>query len=201
MRCIWLLSWLLFLVWFSWDLLGISAYYHGTERMLTYLNSAFNAIISASVVALDISYGMPIMINVMRGRRMIKDSPWKMSEPLAWTANIVSIILQLCCACTDASFRYHLSTSSSQQSSSSSRPTFQSRLVTWVRPLLSHSINCFLLIVVNRLLCRRFWHCADHLLVPMGGWRKEEFHWAAYQSWWIESWSYYWTGPAWAAGF
>ncbi|PCH02147.1 Amino acid/polyamine transporter I [Penicillium occitanis (nom. inval.)] len=55
-------------------------------------SSAFNAIISASVVALDISYGMPIMINVMRGRKMIKDSPWKMPEPLAWTCNIISLI-------------------------------------------------------------------------------------------------------------
>lgn len=53
------------------------------------MHSAFNAIISASVVALDISYGMPILINVMRGRRMLRDSPWKMPEPLAWTVNIV----------------------------------------------------------------------------------------------------------------
>lgn len=52
--------------------------------------SAFNAIISASVVALGVSYGMPILINVMRGRKMVEGSPWKMPEPVAWIVNIVS---------------------------------------------------------------------------------------------------------------
>lgn len=55
-------------------------------------SSAFNAIISASVVALDISYGMPILINVLRGRKMITHSPWKMPEPLAWVANVISLV-------------------------------------------------------------------------------------------------------------
>ncbi|OKL57582.1 hypothetical protein UA08_07277 [Talaromyces atroroseus] len=55
-------------------------------------SSAFNAIISASVVALDISYGMPILINVLRGRKMIAHSPWKMPEPIAWIANIISLV-------------------------------------------------------------------------------------------------------------
>ncbi|CRG88292.1 Peroxisomal biogenesis factor 6 [Talaromyces islandicus] len=55
-------------------------------------SSAFNAIISVSVVALDLSYGIPIFINVVRGRKMIADAPWKMPEPLAWFANIISLI-------------------------------------------------------------------------------------------------------------
>ena len=31
------------------------------------------------------------MINVVRGRRMISHSPWKMPEPIAWVANIVRL--------------------------------------------------------------------------------------------------------------
>ncbi len=58
-------------------------------------SSAFNAIISSSVVALGVSYGLPIAINCMRGRRMLPDSrPFKLSPLVGWTVNIVSFSSQ-----------------------------------------------------------------------------------------------------------
>jgi choline transport protein len=56
-------------------------------------SSAFNAIISASVVTLGVSYGMPIAINCIRGRKMLPDSrPFKLPPLLGWTANLVSCL-------------------------------------------------------------------------------------------------------------
>lgn len=55
--------------------------------------SAFNAIISASVVALGLTYGIPVLINCMRGRRMLPESrAFVMPEWLAWSANIIGIV-------------------------------------------------------------------------------------------------------------
>ncbi|GAD97230.1 GABA permease GabA [Paecilomyces variotii No. 5] len=54
-------------------------------------SSAFNAIVSASVVALDISYGIPIAINVIRGRKMLPARPWKLHPVFAWVANLISL--------------------------------------------------------------------------------------------------------------
>ena len=54
--------------------------------------SAFNAIISASVVALGLTYGIPVFINVLRGRKMLPATrAFKMPEPLAWFANILGV--------------------------------------------------------------------------------------------------------------
>ncbi len=54
--------------------------------------SAFNAIVSASVVALGLTYGIPVAINVLRGRKMLpKNRAFKMPEPLAWFANLLGI--------------------------------------------------------------------------------------------------------------
>lgn len=56
-------------------------------------SSAFNAIVSASVVALGVTYGMPPAINVLRGRKMLpSDRPFKLPEPLGWTVNIVGVL-------------------------------------------------------------------------------------------------------------
>ena len=56
--------------------------------------SAFNAIVSASVVMLGISYAIPPAINVLRGRKMLPaERAFKLPEWLGWTCNIVSIIL------------------------------------------------------------------------------------------------------------
>ncbi|KAF2860122.1 putative amino acid permease [Piedraia hortae CBS 480.64] len=55
--------------------------------------SAFNAIVSASVVALSVSYGIPVLINMLRGRKMLPPHrPFRLSGPIAWTANFIGVI-------------------------------------------------------------------------------------------------------------
>ncbi|KAI1497956.1 amino acid/polyamine transporter I [Biscogniauxia marginata] len=55
-------------------------------------NSTFNAITSASVVALGVTYAIPPAINVLRGRKMLPPTrAFKLPELLGWTANIVGI--------------------------------------------------------------------------------------------------------------
>ncbi|KAK4991607.1 hypothetical protein LTR66_006489 [Elasticomyces elasticus] len=55
-------------------------------------SSAFNAIISASVVALGVSYAMPIAVNVLRRRRMLPAArAFVLPEWFGWTANLVGI--------------------------------------------------------------------------------------------------------------
>ncbi|KAL8941139.1 MAG: hypothetical protein Q9211_001946 [Gyalolechia sp. 1 TL-2023] len=54
-------------------------------------DSAFNAIISASVVALGLSYAMPIAINCLRGRKMLGLRPFMLPESFAWGANLLGI--------------------------------------------------------------------------------------------------------------
>jgi len=55
-------------------------------------SSAFNAITSASVVALGLTYGIPVAINCIRGRRMLPPTrPFKLPEWFAWIANLVGI--------------------------------------------------------------------------------------------------------------
>jgi choline transport protein len=57
-------------------------------------SSAFNAIVSASVVALGISYAIPPLINCLRGRKMLPASrPFKLPGWLGWTCNIVNLPL------------------------------------------------------------------------------------------------------------
>jgi len=54
--------------------------------------SAFNAIVSASVVSLGLSYGIPIAINCLRGRRMLPaNRSFVLPEAFAWTANLIGI--------------------------------------------------------------------------------------------------------------
>lgn len=61
-------------------------------------SSAFNAIVSASVVALGITYAIPPSINCLRGRRMLPETrPFKLKGPLGWICNLVRSPLTLCC--------------------------------------------------------------------------------------------------------
>ncbi|OAA50569.1 amino acid permease [Metarhizium rileyi] len=53
--------------------------------------SAFNAIISASVVALDLSYAMPIAVNFLQGRNALPDRKWKLPRWLGWLADCISL--------------------------------------------------------------------------------------------------------------
>ncbi|KAJ9601875.1 hypothetical protein H2200_013624 [Cladophialophora chaetospira] len=55
-------------------------------------SSAFNAIVSASVVALGVTYAIPPAINCLRGRRMLPESrPFILPGWLGWTCNLVGI--------------------------------------------------------------------------------------------------------------
>lgn len=55
------------------------------------IGSAFNAIISASVVALDLSYAMPIAVNCLQGRDTLPERKWRLPSWLGWTADIISL--------------------------------------------------------------------------------------------------------------
>ncbi|ORY16443.1 amino acid/polyamine transporter I [Clohesyomyces aquaticus] len=54
-------------------------------------SSAFNAIISASVVALGVSYAIPIAVNCLQGRKRLPPRAFVLPEPLAWFANLLGI--------------------------------------------------------------------------------------------------------------
>lgn len=54
--------------------------------------SAFNAIISSSVVALDLSYAMPIAVNCLRGRKTLPDRRWKVPGVVGWVIDIVRLL-------------------------------------------------------------------------------------------------------------
>lgn len=52
--------------------------------------SAFNAIVSSSVVALDLSYAMPIAVNCLRGRKLLPPRAWQLPSGMGWLADMVS---------------------------------------------------------------------------------------------------------------
>ncbi|PFH61354.1 hypothetical protein XA68_17603 [Ophiocordyceps unilateralis] len=54
-------------------------------------SSAFNAIMSASVVALDLSYAMPIALHCLRGRSQLPERSWKLPSWLGWTVDVISL--------------------------------------------------------------------------------------------------------------
>lgn len=53
--------------------------------------SVSNAIISAAVVALDLSYAMPILVNCLQGRKALPERPWKLPNVVGWVADMVSL--------------------------------------------------------------------------------------------------------------
>lgn len=53
--------------------------------------SVFNAIISAAVVTLDLSYAMPIAVNCLRGRKTLPERYWNLPPWFGWTADIISL--------------------------------------------------------------------------------------------------------------
>lgn len=54
-------------------------------------SSAFNAIISASVVALGVSYAIPIAINCLQGRKKLPPRAFVLPNWFAWFANLLGI--------------------------------------------------------------------------------------------------------------
>lgn len=55
-------------------------------------SAAFNAIASASVVALGVSYAMPVTVNVLQGRRKLPERYFTLPGPLGWICNIIGIV-------------------------------------------------------------------------------------------------------------
>ncbi|OJI96686.1 hypothetical protein ASPVEDRAFT_78444 [Aspergillus versicolor CBS 583.65] len=53
--------------------------------------SVSNAIISAAVVALDLSYAMPILVNCLQGRKALPERPWKLPNAVGWVADMISL--------------------------------------------------------------------------------------------------------------
>ncbi|KDE77572.1 hypothetical protein AO1008_03616 [Aspergillus oryzae 100-8] len=54
-------------------------------------SSAFNAIVSSSVVALDLSYAMPIAVNCLRGRKTLPDRKFQIPNAIGWVIDIISL--------------------------------------------------------------------------------------------------------------
>jgi choline transport protein len=56
-------------------------------------SSAFSAIVSASVVALGVSYAMPVAINVLQGRsKLPEERPFVLPNWFGWFANLLGIV-------------------------------------------------------------------------------------------------------------
>jgi len=60
---------------------------------LVYLGSesAFNAITAAAVVWLNLSYALPVAINLFYGRKLLPNRRFKLPGPLGWTFNIIGV--------------------------------------------------------------------------------------------------------------
>ena len=53
--------------------------------------SAFVAFTSAGVVGLAVSYGMPIAISLLHGRREVSRAAWSCRGPLGWCVNLLGV--------------------------------------------------------------------------------------------------------------
>lgn len=70
-------------------------------------SSAFNAITSASVVALGITYAIPPAINCLRGRKMLPENrSFKLPGIWGWICNLVSEIFMLSVCKADQNSHY-----------------------------------------------------------------------------------------------
>lgn len=93
----WMSPWTRYIsIWLSSLSSGVSSWAHPGKHMHNVLSwilltspSAFNAIVSASVVLLGISYGMPIAVNCCRGRTMLPERSFVLSEIVGWIVNLV----------------------------------------------------------------------------------------------------------------
>lgn len=54
-------------------------------------SSAFVAFTSAGVIGLALSYGLPIFISVLHGRREVSRAPWNCGTIVGWTVNLLSL--------------------------------------------------------------------------------------------------------------
>ena len=55
-------------------------------------SSAFNAFVSVGVVALAVSYGIPIALSMSTGRAGVNTAPWSFGSRVGWVINTVAVI-------------------------------------------------------------------------------------------------------------
>ncbi len=55
-------------------------------------SSAFNAIVSASVVALNLSYGIPVAVNCFQGRKKLPPRSFVLPGVFGWIANLIGLV-------------------------------------------------------------------------------------------------------------
>lgn len=54
-------------------------------------SSAFTAFVSVGVIALAISYAMPIMLSLMHGRREVSSARWRLPGLVGYTVNVIAV--------------------------------------------------------------------------------------------------------------
>ncbi len=54
-------------------------------------SSAFLAFVSVGVIALAVSYGIPIIISMVHLRREVSVAKWSLGPAIGWTANIIAV--------------------------------------------------------------------------------------------------------------
>jgi choline transport protein len=123
-------------------------------------SSAFNALIAASVVALGVSYAIPVAINVCRGRKMLPDRAFSLPNWLGWSANLLGLAYAIVTTVLFV-FPPELPVTGSNMSKYTST-TYKKRLAN-----------------LSRLLYRRFRNHPSHQYNPVVRGRAEELHWTA----------------------
>lgn len=60
---------------------------------LIYLGStsAFNAFVSVGVIALAVSYGIPILLSMLDSRRGVNSAPWTLGKAVGWLVNVIAL--------------------------------------------------------------------------------------------------------------
>ena len=68
----------------------------GVQMLLGLINlgssSAFTAFVSVGVVALAVSYAMPIVLSLMHGRREVRSAKWSLGMGVGTAANVVAVV-------------------------------------------------------------------------------------------------------------
>lgn len=54
-------------------------------------SSAFNAFVSVGVIALAVSYGIPISLSMLKGRRGVKSARWTPGNTIGWIVNSIAV--------------------------------------------------------------------------------------------------------------
>lgn len=54
-------------------------------------SSAFNAFVAVGVIALAVSYGIPIMLSMLDGRKGVNTAPWGYGKTIGWIVNVIAV--------------------------------------------------------------------------------------------------------------